>query len=64
MKRKALALLALCVAALLSSAAAGAKANTTVLNGAGSTFVSPLVSVWTPALGSAFDYTIQYSAVG
>jgi phosphate transport system substrate-binding protein len=26
--------------------------------------VSPLVSVWTPALGSAFDYTVQYSAVG
>jgi phosphate transport system substrate-binding protein len=35
-----------------------------VINGAGSTFVSPLVSVWTPALGSAFDYTIQYAPVG
>ena len=36
----------------------------TTISGAGSTFVSPLVSVWTPALGSAFDYTVQYSAVG
>jgi phosphate transport system substrate-binding protein len=35
-----------------------------VLNGAGSTFVSPLVSLWTAALGSAFDYTIQYAPVG
>ena len=26
-------------------------------HGAGSTFVSPLVSAWTPALGTAFDYT-------
>src|SRR5262249_23055805 len=34
------------------------------ISGAGSTFVAPLVSVWTPALGSAFDYTVQYSAVG
>ena len=24
----------------------------------------PLVSEWTPALGSAFGYTLQYSAVG
>ena len=47
--------------ALLAVAAAGAKHNDTTITGAGSTFVSPLVSVWTPALGSAFDYTIQYS---
>ncbi len=64
MKRKALALLVVSVAALLSVTAAGAKQSATVINGAGSTFVSPLVSVWTPALGSAFDYTIQYSAIG
>ena len=31
------------------------------ISGAGSTFVSPLVSLWTPALGRAYDYTIQYS---
>src|SRR5438067_9755923 len=47
--------------ALATAASAGAA---TVLNGAGSTFVSPLVSVWTPALGNAFDYTVQYSAIG
>jgi phosphate transport system substrate-binding protein len=64
MKRKASALLMICCAALLSVAAAGARHSATVLSGAGSTFVSPLVSVWTPALGTAFDYTIQYSAVG
>ena len=50
--------------ALLAVSAAGAKQTATVLNGAGSTFVSPLVSVWTPALGAGFDYTIQYAAVG
>ena len=64
MKTKGVSLLAVAVFALLLAAAAGAKSNVVVLNGAGSTFVSPLVSVWTPALGSAFDYTIQYSAVG
>jgi phosphate transport system substrate-binding protein len=50
--------------ALLAVGAAGARQSVTILNGAGSTFVSPLVSVWTPALGSAFDYTVQYSAIG
>jgi phosphate transport system substrate-binding protein len=64
MKRKGLALLAVAGCALLTVTAAGAKQSATVINGAGSTFVSPLVSVWTPALGSAFDYTVQYSAVG
>ena len=64
MNRKGLSLLVAAALALLTAAAAGAKSSATVLNGAGSTFVSPLVSVWTPALGSAFDYTVQYSAVG
>jgi phosphate transport system substrate-binding protein len=67
MKRKVLALVAIAALALavaLGATAKPAKQTATVLNGAGSTFVSPLVSVWTPALGSAFDYTIQYGAVG
>jgi phosphate transport system substrate-binding protein len=64
MRTKGLALLATALVALLASAAAVAKQSSTVLNGAGSTFVQPLVSVWTPALGSAFDYTIQYAPVG
>jgi len=62
MKAKGMSLLVVGVVALVASAAAGA--SPVILNGAGSTFVSPLVSVWTPALGSAFDYTLQYSPVG
>jgi phosphate transport system substrate-binding protein len=50
--------------ALSVAAAAGAKADDTTITGAGSTFVAPLVAAWTPALGHAFGYTIQYSAVG
>jgi phosphate transport system substrate-binding protein len=67
MKTKGVALLIAAVAALALVAGAGAKQQShkaTTITGAGSTFVSPLVSVWTPALGSAFDYTVQYSAVG
>jgi phosphate transport system substrate-binding protein len=45
-------------------AAAGAKSTDTTISGAGSTFVSPLVSTWTPAVGSAFGYNLQYSPVG
>ena len=67
MKTKGLALLIAAVSALALVAGAGAKQQShkaTTITGAGSTFVSPLVSVWTPAIGSAFDYTVQYSAVG
>src|SRR5262245_10314119 len=69
MKKNGLSLLVLAVAAaaLLIAAGAGAKSSkhtATTLSGAGSSFVSPLVSVWTPALGSAFDYTVQYSPTG
>ncbi len=66
-KTKGLALLVASVVALAVVAGAGAKqqsAKDYVITGAGSTFVAPLVSVWTPALGTAFGYTIQYSAVG
>jgi phosphate transport system substrate-binding protein len=61
---RGLALIAAAAIALLAVAAAGAKSNDTTITGAGSTFVSPLVSTWTPAVGSAFGYTLQYSAVG
>jgi phosphate transport system substrate-binding protein len=50
--------------ALMAAAAISAKSTDTTITGAGSTFVSPLVSVWTPALGSAFGYTVNYSPVG
>lgn len=56
--------LAVLAAALVAAAAATATSTDTTITGAGSTFVSPLVSTWTPALGSAFGYSIQYSAVG
>src|SRR5438105_7820589 len=64
MTRKGLALLTAVTLALLAAGGAGARHSAVVINGAGSTFVSPLVSTWTPALGSAFDYTVQYSPVG
>jgi phosphate transport system substrate-binding protein len=62
--RRGLALIAACALALLTVAAAGAKSNDTTITGAGSTFVQPLVAAWTPALGSAFGYNVQYSGVG
>lgn len=64
MRRGLVLLAAASVAALLSVAAAGARSGETTLAGAGSTFVAPLVSVWTPALSSAFGYRLQYSGVG
>ncbi len=62
--KRGLALIAAALVALTAVAAAGAKGTDTTISGAGSTFVAPLVSTWTPALGHAFGYTIQYSAVG
>jgi phosphate transport system substrate-binding protein len=62
--KRAIALIAASVLALLAVAVAGAKSNDTTITGAGSSFVSPLVSTWTPAVGSAFGYTLQYSPVG
>jgi phosphate transport system substrate-binding protein len=62
--KRGLALIAVAALGLITIAAAGAKSNDTTISGAGSSFVSPLVSVWTPALGSAFGYNVQYSPVG
>ena len=62
--KRGLALIIAAAVALLTVAAAGAKTNDTSITGAGSTFVSPLVSVWTPAIGSSFGYNLQYSPVG
>ena len=62
--KRGLALIAVALVALSAAAAAGAKGNDETITGAGSTFVQPLVAAWTPALGHAFGYTIQYSGVG
>ncbi|HVC87983.1 MAG TPA: phosphate ABC transporter substrate-binding protein PstS [Gaiellaceae bacterium] len=62
--KRGVALIAVTALALLTVAAAGAKSNDTTITGAGSTFVAPLISVWTPALAKAFGYNLQYSAVG
>ncbi len=61
---RGVALIAACLFSLLAVAAASAKSSDTTITGAGSTFVAPLVGAWTPALGSAFGYSVQYSAVG
>lgn len=62
--RRGLALIGVAAIALLTVAAAGAKSNGTTITGAGSTFVQPLVSAWTPGVGTAYGYTLQYSGVG
>jgi phosphate transport system substrate-binding protein len=62
--KRGFALIAVALVALLAVASAGAKKSDTTITGAGSTFVQPLVAAWTPALGHAFGYTVQYSGVG
>jgi phosphate transport system substrate-binding protein len=62
--KRGLALIASVLVGLVAVAAAGAKSTDTTITGAGSTFVAPLVAAWTPAIGNAFGYTVQYSAVG
>jgi phosphate transport system substrate-binding protein len=52
------------VAALVAATAATARTSGTPVTGAGSTFVAPLLSTWTPAIQSALGYDLQYSAVG
>jgi phosphate transport system substrate-binding protein len=62
--KRGLALISAVLVGLTAVAAAVAKTDDTTITGAGSTFVAPLVSAWTPALGHAFGYTVKYSAVG
>jgi phosphate transport system substrate-binding protein len=54
----------LAVAAATTAGATSTKTSGTTLSGAGSSFVSPLVSQWIPAVGSAFGYELQYSPIG
>src|SRR3954468_20501494 len=67
MSKRGIALLA--TFALAATVVVGASAKTTKradtsLTGAGSSFVFPLVSTWTPALGGAFGYSVTYGPVG
>jgi len=64
MKKRLTILTAAVAAVLVAAAAATAKSTDTTITGAGSTFVQPLVAAWTPAVGEAFGYTVQYSGVG
>jgi phosphate transport system substrate-binding protein len=52
------------VIALAVAGAATAKPADTVIQGAGSTFVAPLIAQWTGPIGSAYGYTVNYSAIG
>ena len=52
------------VAALVAAVGAGAKSSGTTLTGAGSTFVSPLVSLWAADYASKTGTQIAYSPVG
>ncbi len=54
----------LAIAAATTAGATSTRTSGTTLSGAGSTFVSPLVSTWIPAIGSALGYEVQYSAIG
>ncbi|HEY6017208.1 MAG TPA: phosphate ABC transporter substrate-binding protein PstS [Gaiellaceae bacterium] len=57
------ALLVAAVAAALAGVA-GARTSGTQITGAGSSFVYPLVSTWTPALDQAFGYQVTYGPIG
>jgi phosphate transport system substrate-binding protein len=50
--------------AVVAAGAASAQRQDTVITGAGSTFVSPLVLTWAAAVGPQLGYTLQYSAIG
>jgi phosphate transport system substrate-binding protein len=50
--------------AVVAAGAASAQRQDTVIQGAGSTFVAPLVAQWVNPLGSAYGYSLQYSAIG
>jgi phosphate transport system substrate-binding protein len=64
MTKKIALLIAAALVAPTAAGASSARSNDTALTGAGSSFVFPLVSTWTPALGSAFGYDVTYGPVG
>ncbi len=64
MTRKGVTIVAVALLALTAVASTSARTTGTSITGAGSTFVYPLVSTWTPALGAAFGYDVTYGPVG
>ena len=64
MTRRTLAVLAAIGAALALTAVAGAKSTAGSLTGAGSSFVAPLVSAWTPKVDSALGLKVTYGPIG
>jgi phosphate transport system substrate-binding protein len=64
MKRMLITLLPVLGIALIATLGAGAKSNDDTITGAGSTFVAPLVSVWTADYGAKTGVKIAYSPVG
>jgi phosphate transport system substrate-binding protein len=64
MTRKTLTIAAVALVALTAAAGSSARTTDTNITGAGSSFVYPLVSTWTPALGAAFGYNLTYGSVG
>jgi phosphate transport system substrate-binding protein len=64
MKKALFAGIAALALAVAAAGTAAAHSNDTTIVGAGSTFVQPLVAAWTPAVGQAYGYSIQYSGIG
>lgn len=62
--RTTVALAAAALVAALAVTSAGAAQKKTSLNGAGSTFVAPLVDTWISPVGSALGISLSYNAVG
>jgi len=64
---RTIALAAVAVFAVVVAGTAGAspaRTSGTTISGAGSSFVSPLVATWIPAVGGALGYELQYSPIG
>ena len=64
MLKRGAVLLVVLAAALATAGSSLATKQDTALTGAGSTFVFPLVSTWTPAVDEAYGYKITYGAIG
>jgi phosphate transport system substrate-binding protein len=58
------AVAALAALAVIPAGAASAKSSANTVNGAGSTFVAPLVTKWEAAVQSALGITLNYNAIG